>query len=164
MIKYVIRNVKEVQAYLSTVPRDTVRVAIEAIAKYVIGEEGAPGAGRHGLMHDDPYKQTTRAAVYGRTFESDKQRAYVMAAIRSGEIKIGQRSPKQTDASQGYGYNLTNNGYGATIKNEKPGAYWSRVWGGWKNWRTIPQVISDNMRGAIRHANTEIKKFLSRKG
>jgi len=163
VIKIVIRNLDEINAYLRTVQRGVVKVAIEAIAKYMIGEEGAPGAGRHGLSHDDPYKQTTRAAVYGRTFESDKQRAYVMAAIRSGEIKIGQRSPNPTDASKGYAYKLTNNGYGATITNSQPGAYWSRVWGGWKNWRTIPQVISDNMRGAIRHANAEIKKFLAKK-
>lgn len=157
MIKYVIFGGKEVSAYLDTVKRDLVRVAMGALAEYFVGDS------RHGLAHDDPYKQTTREAVYGKAFESDEQRAYVMAAIKSGEIKIGQRHPDPTSASSAYGYKLTRGGYGATISNTEPGAYWSRVWGGWQNWRKIPQVIADNMRGAIRHANAEIKKFLGRK-
>jgi len=152
-----IRNLEKVQAFLKTVPRHGMKVAIEAMAEYFVGDE------RHGLKHDDPYMQTTRKVVYGKTFESDAQRRYVMAAIKSGEIKIGQRQQTPTDASQGYGYKLTNNGYGATIENEKSGAYWSREWGGWKNWRSVIEVINDNMKGAVRHAVSKVNRFFKSK-
>ena len=158
-----IRNLEEVQAVLREIPRGGMKVAIIAMVEYFIGDVGAPGAGRHGLKHDDPYRQTTRKAVYGRTFESDAQRKYVMAAIKDGRIKIGQRFPDPTKASQAYGYDITKGGYGATIKNESPGAYWSREWGGWKNWRSVPKVIKDNMKGASRHATTEVNKYMKTK-
>ncbi|MCP4263654.1 MAG: hypothetical protein GY774_40025 [Planctomycetes bacterium] len=160
-VKLPIRNLEKVQAYLKTVPHGTKKIAIEAYTRYLIGLEGAPGPGRHGLSRKDPYKQTTRAKVYGQTFESDKQRKYVMAAIKSGEIKKGQRKGHATKA-EGYTYKLTNSGYGATIENKEESAYWSRVWGGWKNWRSVQQVIIDNTKGAMRHATSRINAFLKK--
>ena len=149
-----IRNLEEVQAVLREVPRGAMKVAIIAFTEYIIGDK------HHGLSHDDPYRQTTRKAVYGRTFYSDAQRKYVMAAIKDGRIKIGQRSPDPTRASLAYGYDITKGGYGATIKNESPGAYWSREWGGWKNWRSTLQVIKANLKGASRHALSEANKYM----
>jgi len=151
-----IRNLKKVQDYLKKLPRGTMKAAIVAITEYIIGNE------KHGLRHDDPYKQTTRKKVYGRTFESDKQRKYVMAAIADGRIKIGQRKPNP-DKTRGYGYKLTNNGYNATITNESEGAYWARVWGGWRNWRNVAKVVNANIKGALRHATAEVNKVLNKK-
>jgi len=153
-----IRNLKKVQDYLKKTPRGTIKTVIVALVEYIIGNE------KRGLRHDDPYKQTTRKKVYGRTFESDKQRKYVMAAIADGRIKIGQRKNNPTNASKGYGYKLTNNGYNATITNESEGAYWSRGWGGWKNWRNVAKVINANIKGALRHATAEVNKVLNKKG
>lgn len=153
-----IRNLDRVIAYLKTVPHGTKRAAVKAIAEYLVGNE------RHGFRHDDPYRRTTRAAVYGRQWESDAQRAYVMARIREGSIKLGQRARMPTDASKGYGYKLTHGGYGATITNSTEGAYWTRVWEGWKNWRPAMKVVQDNMKGAIRHAVAAVNAALRRKG
>ena len=152
-----IRNFEKVQAFLKDLPYGTKRAAIIALAEYFVGNE------RHGFSHDDPYKQTTRKAVYGKTFESDAQRRFVMAAIRDGRIKIGQRNPNPTNASRSYGYKLTNNGYGATITNEAPGAHWTRVWRGWKNWRETSKVIGDNINGALKHAMAAVNDVLRKR-
>src|SRR5574343_84065 len=153
-----IRGLDSVQQFIKALPYRTKREAIIGVAEYLVGDS------RHGFRHDDPYRRTTRRAVYGQQWESDAQRRYVMAAIKSGEIVLGQRRPNPTDASKGYGYKLTNSGYGANITNEKPGAYWTRVWGGWRNWRNTMQVIRDNIRGALRHALARVNAVLRRKG
>lgn len=158
MTRQPIRNLDKVQAYLKTVPYGAMKESIKGVTEYVIGDE------RHGLRHDDPYQQTTCQAVYGRTFESDAQRRKVMAMIKNGEIKIGQRQHVPTEQSKGYGYKLTNHGYGATIENAYPGAHWARVWGGWKNWRSIPKVVQDNLKGAVRHATSRVNAYLRKKG
>lgn len=158
MIKFgPIKNIDKVTAYLQSVPRGAKKEAIIGIAEYLVGD------GSHGLSKDDPYKQTTREAVYGRPFESDRQRRKVMAMIRSGEIVIGQRKYNPTQASEGYGYKLTNGGYGATITNTEEGAHWTRAWGGWKNWRPYMKVVEDNIRGALRHATARVNAVLRKK-
>ena len=157
-IRQPIRNLANVQAYLKTVPHGTKRAAIVGMTEYVIGDSG------HGLKHDDPYSQTTRKKVYGQQWESDKQRRYVMAKIRSGEIVLGQRRNSPTKASQGYAYRTTNNGYAATIYNDEPGAYWSRAWNRWPRWRSVKKVIDDNIKGAMRHATAAVNKVLRTKG
>ena len=157
-IRFRVHNVEKVQAFLKTITRRSQKEAVKAFTEYVIGDSN------HGLRHDDPYQQTTRKAVYGQQWKSDKQRAYVMARIRSGEIKLGQRQHSPTEASQGYGYKLRAGGYGATITNAKEGAYWSRVWNKWPKWRTVGKVIADNMAGAIRSAIAAVNRALREKG
>ena len=152
-----IRGIEKVQAYLRKVPRGAMKVAIPAITEYIIGD------GSHGLSHDDPYKQTTRQAVYGRQWESDKQRKYVMAMIKSGEIVLGKRKNSPTNSSKGYTTKITRGGYGATITNSEPSTYWARVWGGWKNWRSYTKVVEDNIKGAMRHATAAVNAFLRSK-
>ena len=154
MIKFHPRNIKEINAYLKTVPRGVKRVAGKAIAEYIVGNE------QHGLKHDDPYKQTTRRRVYGQQWESDKQRKYVMAKIRSGEIVLGQRARKPTTASGGYAVKETRDGY--AITNPLPSAFWSRVWAKWPRWKHYNKVIDDNMKGAMRAANREVDKWIKR--
>jgi len=152
-----IRNLKKVQDYIKSVPHGAKKEAVEAVTEYIIGDES------HGLSHDDPYKQTTRKAVYGQTFESDAQRRYVMAAIKDGTIKIGKRNPDPTKAGQAYTAKYTNNGYNATIQNKQEGAYWTRIWGGWKNWRSYDKVIRDNIKGAMKHATARVNALLKAK-
>lgn len=153
-----ITNIKKVQAFLKRLPHGVKKEAIIGVAEYLVGD------GSHGLSHDDPYKRTTRKAVYGRQWESDAQRKYVMAAIRSGEIQLGRRNPNPTAASKGYKYSLTKGGYGATITNDQEGAHWTRIWGGWKNWRSYKKVVQDNIKGAMRHAMARVNAVLRRKG
>lgn len=152
-----IKNLDKVQAYLKQVPHGTKREAVIGIAEYLVGDS------RHGFKHDDPYMQTTREKVYGQTFFSERQRKKVMAMIRSGEIVIGSRKYSPTQSSEGYGFKPTNNGYGAVITNDSPGAYWTRIWRGWKNWKSSAQVIQSNIKGALRHATARINSILKKK-
>lgn len=156
MLKITVRNIDKVQAFLKTIPRGSKRVATKAFSEYIVGDS------RHGLAHDDPYQQTTRKAVYGQQWQSDKQRKYVMAKIRSGEIVLGQRKYSPTQASQGYKVVETRNGY--TITNQKPGAFWTRIWAKWPRWRHENQVIKDSMRGAMQHTTRAVNNFLKLKG
>ena len=157
-----IRNLDKVQAFLKTVPRGTMKTAIVSIAKYLIGNK------RHGLAHDDPYKYVSRKSAYGQTFQSDKQRRYVMAKIRSGEITPGQRKKSPTDQAGGYNYVLTNSGYGATITNTEDGAYWTRKAQPAQlrmvGWRSYSKVVTDNIKGAIRQATADVNKWLKANG
>jgi len=156
MIKITVRNIGIVQAFLKTVPPGVKRESSKAVAEYIVGDAG------HGLSHDDPYQQTTRARVYGQQWESDKQRKYVMAKIRSGEIVLGMRRNSPTKASQGYGVTETRNGY--VITNKEPGAYWTRRWNKWPRWKHTNEVIKNNIKGAMRHATAAVNRFLRTKG
>ena len=151
-----LRNYKPVAAMLKRIPHGSKKEAVIGIAEYLVGNE------QHGFRKDDSYRQTTRAAVYGKQWQSDAQRRYVMAAIRSGEIVLGQRKNTPTDASRGYGYKLTYGGYGATITNDKEGAYWTRIWGGWKNWKNAGEVVTNNIKGAMRHAVARVNRILGK--
>ena len=161
-IKFGIRKVQEVNAFLKSLPRGTIRAALEAFAIYLIGDS------RRGLKHDDPYKYVTRKKAYGRTFVSDAQRRYVMGAIARGEIRPGQRKNSPTKASGGYGHRETRGGYGQTITNKEPGGYWTRIGQPAQlklvGWRAIEKVISDNLKGAIRSATAAANKYLAKKG
>ena len=125
-----IQGIAKVKKYLAKVPHGTKKAAIYAIAEYIKGDE------RHGFSHDNPYRKTTRKAVYGRSFESDAQRRYVMWMIRNG-VWSGQRMRTPTDASDSYEIQITKGGYGANIISNSEGAYYTRIWRGWKTGRVI---------------------------
>ena len=155
MIKISVRNIDRVHAFLRTIPQGAKRHASKAFSEYIVGDS------RHGLKHDDPYQQTTRKAVYGQQWKSEKQRKYVMGAISRGEIVLGQRKHSPTKASQGYAVSQTRDGY--VIVNKEPGAFWSRVWNKWPRWKHTNEVIKNNMKGAMRHTVGAVNKFLRSK-
>lgn len=162
MIKFKVRGVEEVQAFLKTVPRGALRVALSAMAEWFIGTP------QRGLKHYQPYKYVTRAQAYGQTFKSDRQRRYIMAMISEGKIDPGV--PHRTGNTQrGWYANETNNGYGMNIENEQKGAYYTRDDSGQARlnalagWRKISDIISTNIAGAIRHANAAIGNWLRKK-
>lgn len=157
--RFVIRNSKEIQAFLKELPRGTLRVALEAMALYFLGDSS------HGLKHNDPYKYVTRKRAYGVTFFSPAQRAYVMGKIRSGEITPG--TPNRTGKTAAAWEAIpTNNGYGYSLVNETRGAYYTRSDKGQARqpalvgWRKASKVVTDNMRGAIRSAISAVNKWI----
>ena len=161
-VNFKIRGVEEVQSFIKSIPRGTVKAGLKAFTEYIIGNQA------HGLKHYSPYKYITRKAAYGKTFESDAQRRYVMAAIRDGRIDPGV--PHRTGKVQrGWYAQETNEGYGFRLKNDEPGAYFTMDDTGQAKqpalagWRKVTQVIADNFAGAIRHANAEVKKWLEKK-
>ena len=159
-IRFIPRNLAQVQAYLRSLPRGISDSALKAFTTYIIGTQA------HGLKHYSPYKYVMRKRAYGQTFKSDKQRRFVMAAIKEGRIDPG--APHRTGKGQrGWQMNKTSRGY--TISNAEPSMYYSmsdkgqarlNAMGGW---RQVMQVVKDNMAGAMRSANAAVRSFLSRK-
>lgn len=154
-----IRGVEEWMAYLKTVPRGTVRVALRAIVEWVIGTP------QRGLKHYQAYKYVPRARAYRPTFKSDKQRRYVMAAIREGRIDPGV--PHRTGRTQrGYVAVESNNGYRMSVVNKEIGAYYTRDDEGQARlnalagWRKTMDVIATNIDGAMRHARAAVNQWL----
>ncbi len=155
-IRFIPRNLDEVKKFLRTVPRGGLKVGLRALTEYLIGNQ------RHGLKHYSPYKYVSRKAAYGKTFVSDKQRRYVMAAIRDGRIDPGV--PHRTGRGQrGWVVIETQRGY--TIRNDEPSMFYSMADDGQARlnakagWRTVTKNIADNMAGALRHATAVMKQY-----
>lgn len=152
-----VRGVKAVVAYLERLPRGVKRVGLRALTEYLIGNAS------HGLKHYSPYKYVSRKRAYGYTFKSDKQRRYVMAAIREGKIDPG--TPHRTGKGSA-GWTMAETQRGFTIKNPEESMKYSMSdqyqanLNALAGWRAVSQNISDNIKGAVRHAGAAIKKFL----
>lgn len=160
-IRIDIRGVEEIQAFLKALPYGVVKVALPAIAEWMIGTP------QRGLMHYQAYKYITRKRAYGQTFSSDKQRRYVMAMIREGRIDPGY--PHRTGRTQrAWTMKVTNNGYRVNIKNKEKGAYYTRHdtrqarLNALAGWVKVREVISNNMAGAFRHARAAVRAYLKK--
>lgn len=160
-IKFDVTGLPKVRDFLSSLSRNLRKVGIDALIEYIIGN------GQHGLKQYPPYKYVTRKRAYGQTFKSDKQRRYVMAKIRSGEIDPGY--PHRTGRSQ-RGWQMVETGGKYQIVNPEVGAYYSNDDAGQARlnalvgWRKISSIIQSNMAGAIRHAYAAINAFITQKG
>ena len=159
MIKTSVRGIEELKALFKRVPVEIRRIAVEVASEYLIGDS------THGLKHMVKYKYVSRKAAYGQTFSSDKQRRYVMAMIRSGEITPG-RENRTWEMVAGWKYTKQGGGYGATIYNKVKGAKW--VYGddtqakqiGMVGHRKISDVIKTNIRGAMQAVNRYVEKWI----
>jgi hypothetical protein len=169
MIKITSRGIPELVLWLESLKKDVRDFAASKVAEYLIGDE------RHGLRHEPYYKYVNRYAGFpglsyttstGKIvpgYASKKQHGYVMAAIAEGKIKPGQDNRTHVMSNswkysrQGNAYRITTDtpyakyvvGDQQTIMHKKIG------------WRNMIQNAQDNMMGAYRHANAEIKKWLA---
>jgi hypothetical protein len=160
MIKFQLRGNDKLGAYLKEIPRGVMRVAMKAVAEYILGNE------RHGLRHNDAYKYVSRQKAYGQPFFSEAQRKYVMAKIRSGEIVPGVAN-RTNQSSEGWSAVPTSNGYGYSFRNSETGAYYTRSDKGQARqpalvgWRKTSKVIQDNIVGAIRSARAKVSQWIA---
>ena len=161
MIKMSVRGVEKLQAFFKKLPPAARKIAAPEIAIHLIGDDN------RGLKHYVGYKYVSRKSAYGQTFSSDKQRRYVMAKIRSGEITPG-RSNRSDKLKSGWEYKLQGGGYGASIFNSVPYAKW--VMGDSSQarqpakvgWRTISAIISTNIKSAINRAERKIQDWINK--
>jgi len=154
-----VRGIEQLKAFLAKVPVETRKIAVREVSMYIIGNDS------HGLRHMVNYKYVSRKAAYGQTFVSDKQRRYVMAKIKSGEITPG-RENRTGAIKRGWEYKTQGGGYGATIYNKVKGtefvhgdatqARQPRMVGH----RTLGEIISTNIKGAMVAANAAISRWL----
>jgi hypothetical protein len=162
IVSWKIRNLEKLNEFLKKLPYGGVRIALKAFTEYVIGNES------HGLKHNEPYKYVSRKRAYGQTFQSDKQRKYVMARIRSGEITPGK--PNRTgNTSDGWQYTMVTD-WNYSVNNPEPGAYWTRGDTGQARqpalvgWRKVTKVAMDNFAGGVRAAEAAISKWIKSNG
>ena len=160
-LKTQVRNVEAIRAFLQTVKHGTVRISLRAVGEWIIGTP------QRGLKHYQAYKYVSRERAYGQTFVSDKQRRFVMAKIASGEIDPGV--PHRTGNTQrGYRLVETQGGYRQSIQNAEKGAVYTRHdalqarLNALAGWRKTMDIISTNIKGAIRHAQAAVNEFIKR--
>ncbi|MCR4308377.1 MAG: hypothetical protein NUV80_07550 [Candidatus Berkelbacteria bacterium] len=160
-IRFKIRGVKEVQKYLKTLPRGAMRTALDAIARWLIGDS------QSGLAHPEPYKYVSRKSAYGFSFFTDKQRRWFFWALSEGIINPGQnnRTGKSTNAWT-YKPTETNKGYSYRLINDTAGAYFTRDDYGQARqpakvgWKKVSEVVNKNMKGALRAATAAVNTWL----
>jgi len=152
-----VRNLEKLQDYFNSLPRNLRGIATKAMAEWFVGN------GSRGLKQYPPYKYVTRRSAYGQPFVSDKQRRYVMAKIREGSIDPGY--PHRTGNYQ-RSWEVKNEATRSRIVNNVP---YARYVGGDADqarlnakvgWRKVSDIISTNIAGAIRHANSKISEWL----
>ncbi len=157
-VKFVVRGVEEVQAFIKKVPYGAVKIALNAIGEYFLGND------IHGLRHYEPYKYVSRKRAYGQTFQSDKQRRWFWA--NGGPDMIGNNRTGATASA--WQMKETNSGYGITLENKSEGAKW--IWSDKQarqpamvGHRTAREKIASNMAGAMRHARAAVSAYLKKR-
>lgn len=157
-IKFEVRGIEKIQAFLKSVPRGTLRVALAAFSEYLIGNE------RRGLRHtpnrvshgpNNPYK-----------WQSAKQRGAYFATNGFGKGIPYRRTGK---LSAGWYSESKHGGYQMSIKNrEKYADYvvgFLQQRGHWADgWRKARDVIMSNLSGAARHARAAVGKWIRENG
>lgn len=163
-VKFEIRGVEKLQAYLKTLPRGAVRVALKAFTIYVLGDKS------HGLRHDEPQKYVSRKQAGYKT--SPAQIRYFFAVGILERVGSGVRLnhyKRSGSTAAAYDYQAVND-WKYKIVNPTAGAYFTRDNEGQTRQhsmagrRTITKVIMDNMAGGIRSANAAINSWLKSGG
>lgn len=161
-VKYRVANLENVKKFISELPRGIKAAAMRAISEYIVGDTN------HGLKHDVNYKYVPRRAI-GKVsdappgYYSWKQFHYVMAALRSGKMKIGRKN-SPTNMSKSWKWEQKDSQWDRTnITGKLPfdrfPARHNRL-AGWRHWS---EVIETNMRGAIKAGQQAVNEWLKKK-
>jgi hypothetical protein len=154
MIKLEVRNLDKVNAFLKSLPRGTMRAAIEAFTEYMLGNE------RRGLRYNPPRVQHGPGNPY--QWQSEKQRRAYFATNGFG----GGIPYKRTgNLSAGWQARYTSGGYQSKIINTTPYAQYvqgdRQQMGHFADkWRHAYKVMADNFAGAMQAARQAVNKWL----
>jgi len=163
-VSFKVRNVDKVKKYLATLPRGVMRVALEAISQWLVGDS------QSGLRHPEPYKYVTRKSAYGVTFFTDKQRRWFFWALNSGKINPGNNN-RTGESENAWRYVPQEKGknYVYRLVNDTPGGYWTRDDKrqarqlGKVGWLKVSVVVKKNLAGALKAARVAVSNFLKSK-
>jgi hypothetical protein len=162
MISFGVRtNPPNLAQVISDLPRSVRGPATEAAAIYLVGNSS------RGLSHYPGYAYISRASAYGSSFFSDKQRRYVMAKIRSGEIQPGY--PHRTGRLQ-RGWSIIQSGAATRVINAEPYAVYVVGDPGQSRheekagWRRIGLIVASNEKGMIQAADRAAQDIIKALG
>jgi hypothetical protein len=155
-----IRGMEQVAKLLKNLPIEVQNAASDDVADYMLNVERL----------NPPYQYISRAQAYpnaqaGPGWFSAKQRKYVMAKIRSGEIAPGSPHRTQTFSR---GWRKEDKGVNAFLVNEvpygihlkDPRANHMKLIG----WKTIAEDIEKNMNQIMRKAEAAVQKAIRKLG
>lgn len=156
IISFKVRGLEEVQAFLKSLPRGTMKVAIAAMSEYILGDD------THGLRHYPPRRSHGAGNPY--RWQSEKQRRAFFATKGFGK---GIPSRRSYELSRGWQQSV--DPYRKTLFNRVP--YAKYVMGNQQQkghttdgWRKIGKVITDNVKGGMLRARQAVAKWIANKG
>ena len=157
-VNYKVKGIKEVTEYIADLPRGVKAAAMRAIATYIVGDKN------HGLKHDVAYRYISRKQAYPPTgWQSDKQRRYVMWAIKKGRIKIG-RKHTPTNYSQSWAWKQKDSKWDRTdITGRLPFDRFPSRHNRLAGWRHYAEVAQTNLKGAIREGQRAVNEWLKKR-
>jgi len=154
IISYKIRGLEEVQAFLKSLPKGTIKVALAAMSTYVLGNQS------HGLRYNP--KRISHGKGNPYRWQSDKQRKAFFASNGFGG---GIPSKRSGDLSKGWQQSAESDPYRKTLFNRIP--YARFVQGDDQQrghaadkWRKVGQIIADNIKGGMRAANQAVARWI----
>lgn len=150
-----VQGIKELQAALKKLPDAVADAGTDEANKYFVNI----------LRAYPPKRHVTYREAYGG-WKSDKQRCYVMGAIRRGEIKI----PRARTQTLSKGWDIAGSGRRSFIFNETP--YAGLVMGDGEQvrmmtligWRTVGDTLEGRKATVVEKFNVGVKKAIKRLG
>jgi hypothetical protein len=149
------RGIEELDETFKSLPLRLRGVAAEGASEYLIGTP------QRGLKHYPGYKSISRSSVYRPPYQSDRQRRFVMAGIRSGRIEPGY--PHRTGNYQ-RSWRRVGSGVNTRIAGEMPHDNWPDPLARKIGWRDPMEIIDSNINGAAREAERAVQAEIDKKG
>jgi len=163
-VKFEVRGIEKVEAFLKELPRGGVKVALEAFVQYVLGDSS------HGLRHDEPQHYVSRKSAGYTTSPAQMRYFFAVGILENvgGSIKLNHyKRTGQTAAAWKY---VARDAWHYKLVNDKEGAYWTRGEPGQTRQhamagrRKVSRVVKDNTRGGLRAAIQALTKWMRSKG
>lgn len=154
-IKFSVRGVSELKAFLASVPRGAAIVVMRAFAEYIVGDES------HGLKHEPEQKVHNENNPY--QWQSEKQRKAFFATDGFGQgiptVRTHEGVNSWTVTEQNSNWTQTKIEGGNKFVQ---GDFQQR---GHKadGWRTYLEILATNTAGALRHANAKLNEWMRSK-
>jgi hypothetical protein len=157
-VNYKVTGVEEVKKFITELPRGVKAAAMRAIVTYIVGDKN------HGLKHDVAYRYVSRKRAYPPTgWQSDKQRRYVMWAIKTGHIKIGRKNTP-THYGQSWDWRQKDSKWDRTdITGRLPFDRFPSRHNRLAGWRHYMEVVNTNIKGAIAAGQRAVNDMLKGK-
>jgi hypothetical protein len=142
------RGIEELDETFKSLPLRLRGVAAEGASDYLIGTP------QRGLKKYPGYKHVSRSSVYRPPYQSDRQRRFVMAGIRSGRIEPGY--PHRTG---NYQRSWRRVGSGVMPHDNWPDPLARKI-----GWRDPMEIIDSNINGAAQAAERAVQAEINKKG